>query len=140
MLSILQLLAVRFFYVPHLLWYGTFTFNVVSKRTVILNDQSSMPSSSKEAITTYFNILGFMQLARAGLELTTFQSQGRSSTIESWKTVNINVFAQIHISYTLSDLELYIILIINLCLKVICLFHFCDMVDTYLKTIWIRNS
>ena len=83
---------------PHLLRHGTPIYKVPSERPVILT--SKCRASGEEAITTYFNVLGLTRSARAGLELTTFRSQGGSSTTEPLRPVksmgrvcfNVNIY------------------------------------------------
>jgi hypothetical protein len=55
--------------VPHLLRDGTSIFKVISERLVILTSECG--ALGEGAITTYFKVVGFMWMVRAGLELTT---------------------------------------------------------------------
>jgi hypothetical protein len=75
-----------FFYVPHLLRHGTPIYKVPSERLVIFSSNCRAPGEGL-TITTYFNVLGLTWPARAGLELTTFWSQGGSSTTEPLRPV-----------------------------------------------------
>ena len=64
----------------HLLRHGTPIYKIPSVRPVILTSKCRAPGEGR--ITTYSNVLGLTQPVRAGLELTTFRSQGGSSTTE----------------------------------------------------------
>ena len=74
---------------PHPLRHWTPIYKVPSERPVILTLKCRAPG--EEAITTYFSVLGLTRPARAGLELTTFRSQGGSSTTEPLRPVARNV-------------------------------------------------
>ena len=79
---------------PHLLRHGTPIYKVPSERPVILTSECRAPG--EEAITTYFNVLGLTRPVRAGLELTTFRSQGGSSTTEPLRPVLPLIVAMIN--------------------------------------------